>query len=395
MCLKYFIAYPSCDHHEYLGSHHCRTTPCDLAEQHFHYIEDNFPISNCLELEAKRGALACEACTAKHRDKLDPDEAPVQYYPPANNVSAKELSPTGYSLHTNSVKDEPGGVGKEEETEDCDYDYDYKSLSNADEDEWNILEEQGKVAHIDIAHDDIMAQMHRDYVQNQLKGLPNYLAQQRQNPPFVPPGFTAETCAMGAYLHYPMPLVSYVPMPSLPQWYGGIPALASVHMAPIPGAPTAMQVIPPLAQEDVVVPTTPAVVPQRPDTPPTTPPMQHPLLPRPPAPFIVGTITDAYLRVEAAKREHMRERARRRQSSLRDSLPARSMALTDFMVYKRVRKGHHRNVDAADDAQLETWSNLPFAGEESDTEGGAEEYAGIAGTEKATCRFSCRLVTLM
>ena len=152
---------------------------------------------------------------------------------------------------------------------------------------------------------EILAQMHLDYVQYQLKDLPDYLAQRRQALPFVPLGLTPEGYATGTYLHYSMPRMPYPPMPSLPQWYGGMPELVSVHAVSIPSAHGAMQVLPPPAQKDVVAPAAPVVLPQHPDTPPPTPPMRHPLPPRPQAPFSVGSITDAYLRMAAAKRRHM------------------------------------------------------------------------------------------
>lgn len=47
------------------------------------------------------------------------------------------------------------------------------------------------------------------------------------------------------------------------------------------------------------------------------------------------------------------------------------------------------------DLGVNAWSSLPFAGEELDTDCGAEEYAGPAEFGKATSKFSCRLVTLM
>ena len=398
MCLKYFVGHSTCDHHQYLGSHHCRTTPCNFNKQHFHYIEDSFPIPSSLDCQAERSALACKTCAAKHRDRLDPDEIPVQYYPPPNNFDTKELRPTGYPLPVKVVKAKPDGMNNEV-SENCeyDYDYDYKSLSDADEEEWNTVEEQGETMNVGAEHDEILAQMHRNFVQNQLKDLPNYLSQRRQILPFVPPGLTPEVYTRGNYLHYPMPHMAYLApssVPSIPRWHGGLPALSSVHIMPMPTSHKGLQAASPPVQKDNVVSTTAAALQQRPGIAPPTPSM-HPLPPRPPPPFIVGSITDAYLRIEAAKRRHMRGRARRAQSSLRDALPARSMALTDFIVYKRARKMHYRDVDATKDVELDTWSSLPFADDESDAEGGAEEYAGIVGSDKTTCRFSCRLVTLM
>jgi hypothetical protein len=309
----------------------------------------------------------------------------VQYYPPPNNFDTEELRPTGYPLPIKVVKARPDGVNNAE-SEDCDYDYDYdyKSLSDADEEEWNTVEEHGETTNVDTENNEILARMHRDFVQSQLKDLPNYLAERRQIPPFVPPRLTLEVYAIGNYVDYPMSRMAYLAppsMPSIPQWHGGMPALSSVHIMPMPTSPKALQAVLPPVQKDDAVSTSAAALRRRPDTPPPTSPM-HPLPPLLPPPFIVGSITDAYLRIEAAKRRHMRGRARRAKSSLRDALPARSMALTDFIVHKRARKAHYRNVDATEDVELDTWSSLPLAGDEWDTEGGAEEYAGIVRSKR-------------
>ena len=82
----------------------------------------------------------------------------------------------------------------------------------------------------------------------------------------------------------------------------------------------------------------------------------------------------------------MRERARAK-PLLRGVLPARSMALTDFVVNKKSRRGLTKEIDAAEDMGTDTWSSLPFAGEDLNTEGGAEEDAGVVGSEKASGRF--------
>lgn len=91
----------------------------------------------------------------------------------------------------------------------------------------------------------------------------------------------------------------------------------------------------------------------------------------------------------------MRERVRRQRSSLQDALPARKMALTDFMVKKKIQRAHHREGEVPVDIALDAWSSLPFAGDGLDTDCGAEEYADSAVYGKETSRFSCRLVPLM
>lgn len=400
MCLKYFIGHSTCDHREYLGSHHCSMKPCDLDTQHFHYIEDDFPVPWPEDTQFEQIALACKICASKQRDKVDPDETPVHPYPPTNDFQVKEIQPTGYLLPTKVVRAEAGDVMTEctTESEDSDdsFDYDYKSLSDADDKEWSIQKETAQDPEVHMDHQ-ATAQRHHEYLQSQLRDLPNYL--QRQFLPFVPPGFTPEGYGTGNYLHYPMPHVGYLAPPSvlsIPPWHRGMPSLSSIPDKAPSTRPddSPLGLLPAFIPEDADKPTTPAMLPQRLATPPPTPPM-HPLPPRPAPPFIVGTITDAYLRMEAAKRRHIRERVRRQKSSLRDALPVRSMALTDFMVEKRAQRGHHKDVDAPEDMGMNPWLSLPFAGESSDTECGAEEYIRALGGEQATSRFSCRLVPLM
>ncbi|KAJ4412176.1 hypothetical protein N0V91_000644 [Didymella pomorum] len=399
MCLKYFFGHSTCDHHEYLGSYHCSLRPCDLDAQHFHYIEDDFPVPWPEALTAERGATACKICANEQCDKLDPNEAPVQSYTPTNNFQIKVIRPTGYALPMSVIRVDENDVTTESSTESDDsddsFDYDYKSLSDADEKEWSIPRTGYREA-----HDEVLAQRHRENLQTQLRELPNYLMQQQQNLPFVPPGLTPKAYTTGDYVHYPMPHLGYFAPPtvlSIPPWHGGMASLSSVLTRPTSARPDDSS--PQLLSASIPNKQpqgydTPASLLQGPATPPSTPPI-HPLLPRPAPPFIVGSITDAYLRMEAAKRRHMRERARRQRSSLQEALPARKMALTDFMVKKRPQRAHHREAGVLVDLGVNAWSSLPFAGEELDTDCGAEEYAGPAEFGKATSKFSCRLVTLM
>jgi hypothetical protein len=397
MCLKYSVGHSTCNHHEYLGSHHCSLRPCDLDTQHFHYIKDDFPVPQPEASNAARGALACKICANEQFDKLDPDEVPVQSYAPTNNFHVKEIRPTGYTLPVCVIRVEEDDATTESTTESDDsddsFDYDYKNLSDADEEEWSI-----PGTGYDEAREEVLAQRHREHLQTQLRDLPIYLMQQQQNLPFVPPGLTEEAYAAGSYLHYPMPHMGYLASPavlSIPPWHGGMASPSSVPIQPASARPddSSPQLLSASIPKNADEHTTPALLLQRPATPPPTPPME-PLPPRSTPPFIVGSITDAYLRMEAAKRRHMRERVRRQRSSLQDALPTRKMALTDFMV-KRPQRGHRREADVSVDLGVDAWSSLPFAGEGLDTDCGAEEYAGPAGYGRTTRRFSCRLVTLM
>ncbi|KAF3050199.1 hypothetical protein E8E11_007858 [Didymella keratinophila] len=335
MCLKYFVGYSACDHHEYLGSHHCSLRPCDLDTQHFHYIEDGFPIPWPEALKAERGALACKTCASEQCDKLNPDETPVQSYAPTNNIQVKEIRPTGYALPVFVIRVEKGDVTADSTTEsdesDDSFDYDYKSLSDADEEEWSIPR-----TGYNEAHDEVLAQRHRENLQTQLRELPNYLMQQQQDLPFVPPGLTPEAYTTENYLRYTMPYTGYLAPPtvlSTPPWHGGMVSPSSVPTQPTSARPddSSPQLLPASTAKNADKHTTPASLLQDPATPPPTPPM-YLLPPRPTPPFIVGSITDAYMRIEAAKRRHVRERVRRQRSSLQDALPARKMALTDFMI---------------------------------------------------------------
>lgn len=142
MCLKYFIGHSTCDHHEYLGSHHCSLRPCDLDTQHFHYIQDDFPVPWPKELAAEQGPLACKICASEQCGKLDPDETPVQSYAPTNNFQVKEIRPTGHTLPVSVMRVENDDTTTESSIASDDsegsFDYDYKSLSDADDAEWGI-----------------------------------------------------------------------------------------------------------------------------------------------------------------------------------------------------------------------------------------------------------------
>ncbi|KAJ4350753.1 hypothetical protein N0V95_004485 [Ascochyta clinopodiicola] len=243
------------------------TESASSASMHqFYYIYDTFPLplspeSSASDIISDTGALVCNTCAIQQSVQLDPDEVPVRYYAPTNNVYVEEVKPTEDAPPTRLVEIGPLEV----EDDDRDYDYDYKSLSAADDEEWAANDEQ--------IHD--------------------YL-----------------NTSMG---------------------YG--------------------------AQE------------------------QH-----------------AYLRIEAAKKRHMRRRARRTRSWQRDTLPAekeillarrdtlpdRIVSLADCMVTKRKKRVGQQGQYASDDT-----------GEEPDTEGGAEEYTGIVETEEAIEVSACSLVAPM
>ncbi|KAJ4993998.1 hypothetical protein SVAN01_00475 [Stagonosporopsis vannaccii] len=436
MCLKYFVKFSSCDHGEYLGSHHCNATkPCDIIQQHFHYLQDNFPVPWSPDLpfdvQKERAALACTACAKKHHDKLDPDKQPVQCYAPTNNFQVEEISPSGCvpPLPLSVVKAE--AEDKQTETKQNEgsdeYDYDYKALSAADDDEWH-MRESGTPAETQGVHHELAAVnqpasdqsqpneppsplaqqrqtrpatgaqgIHRESAtferRDSTQSVPNkpssYPTQRRQPVPFVPLGYRPWSSAMEGWPHYTMApyMMQMAPLfvPSLPQWYEDMPSFCPVSEGAITGCyDPSPQPMPLPAPSHADTPTIPAVLPQRPATPPSIALPQRPL----PPPFIVGAMTDAYLRIQAARRRHLRERSRRARLLLRDALPTRTMALTNLVVNKRITRGRHRHMDG------DGWSRPPLADEELDTEAGAEVDAGVVEIAQATCRFSCRLVAL-
>ena len=209
MCLKYFIEHTSCEHNEYLASHHCTNTPSVLIIRHFHYINEDFPVTMPPKSQQKptfdQGALACNTCTIKHRDKLGPDEVPVKHFPPTNDFNVEETRPTGYFLPIKVIRVEKGDLKQ------CDFDY--KSLSNADEDEWNTVEKPYETAEVHVTHNGHIAQQKRAFIQEQvakqLRNIPNYLELQQQDLSFIQPGLTAEAYAMGNYLHCPTPHIAF------------------------------------------------------------------------------------------------------------------------------------------------------------------------------------------
>lgn len=457
MCLKYFVEFALCNHGEYMGSHHCNgTTPCDILQQHFHYVQDNFPIpwppDMPLDTQNERAALACTTCANKHRDNLDPDKQPVKYMAPTNNFQVTEISPpdcnTSLPLRVVKIKaaedfqvetrvngtEDVHKKTKQNEGSEDEYDYDYKALSDADDDEWSTPQ-SGTPVETQQVHNELATLDQRDCNQDQRDGCPSYLTQQRQPKPatenqtvhhsptrldqsdyiqsqpnkphsyfaqhtqaapFVPLGYWLGPFTSGSWLPYPMPpfMMQLAPLhgPMLPQWHGGMPLLFAAskgaNTGPYNSSP---QPMPSPVPGHAAIPTIPAVLPRPPAMPPSTA-----LLPCPrQAPFIVGTMTDAYLRIQAARRRHLRERTQRARPSLRNSFPTRNMALAEFVVNKRNRRGQNISMNTLAEVETDSWSSLTSADEEWDAEGGMEEDAGAREIAQATCRFSCRLVTMM
>ncbi|KZM18276.1 hypothetical protein ST47_g10550 [Ascochyta rabiei] len=383
--------------------------------QQFYYIYDTFslplsPESSASDLVSDTGALACNTCATQQNVQLDPDEVPVQYYVPTNKLHIEEVRPTGYALLTRSGEVEP--VKVDDNDCDCDYDCDYKSLSAADDEEWDVKDEQ--------IHDDINnsvgydAQEQRAFEQEQvarqLSSLPNHLAQQRQQWSFVPPGLSRDVYTMGSYGYYPIPHMAYLTAPSVlpvPNGRGEVTGTSTAYSAALPTRPTkppSAPMLPPTVG-DSAKPTT--------STSPTIPAKCLTGSRRPPTPpSIVGCVTDAYPRIEAAKNRHMRERARRTRSSQQDELPAkretllagrdtlpdRSMSLADCVVTKRKKRVGQKEQYRSDnmgEVNVDAWSSLSIVGKEPDTDGGAEEYTGVVETGEAIDVPSRRLAVSM
>lgn len=390
MCLKYFVEHKTCEHHEYLGSHHCSITPCDLDVQHFYYIDDSFPVPLPSSLQPNSrtdwSVFACNACATKHSGKLDLDKVPVQYYPPTDGIDFEETRATGCTLPIGTI----GTQMEEADEDDCDYDYDYKSLSDADEDEWSATEVRYETTGLMDVSAKFLTLKHHEYFHQQLNSFSNYFVQQRQNLSFVPSGLTSETYAIGSYPHYRIPHIADLVSPSmlsLPVWHGGLPALAAVHPSVLPPQPNDYPPIPTLSttRSGAMKLKTSAALQQHSATPPC-----------PTSPFIVGSMTDSYLRIEAFKRRHERERERSRRGSplLRDALPARSISLAD-LIKTKVQKGRLKDDACVTGAvHIDTWACLPFAGDD-DTEGGAEEKIGNLGCGNTDGEVSYRLAGLM
>lgn len=382
MCLKYYIGHSACNHYEYLGSHHCSTArPCELDTQHFHYIDDSFPIPWPSSLQfgsqTERSSLACSTCAAKHCGKVDPDEVPVQFYSPTNNVRIKETQPTDYLSPFRVVQVEPNEIqidGEESEGSGDSYNYDYKSLSDAEEDELDRKDQQDGSAETDNeGHDE----MHSDFPHVQPQYTPHHRAHQLHLCPFPSPGFAPAAYAFGnyPYPYYPSSHITHLAPPSvffMPHWHGGMSSLSSPVLSF--ASPSCRDDQPPSHMSLLAQDVGPTVAQQHPVTPPPTPPTGPKTLlpPHHTPPFIVGTMTDAYVRMEVARRKRvmraMRDRARRRaRIPSQDTLPTRSMALTDFMVNKRQKKEHYEGEEMSGAVVENTWSSLPFAEEGSDT----------------------------
>ena len=355
-----------------MGGHSCSPRPCDLSAQQFYHLEDDFPVPwpPGLQpiLQPGQGSLACKKCTSGHHNALDPDgETPVQYYPPTIGLDVTKVDSTSCSQSVDKSMDD-----------DKEYDYDYKALSSADSDEWLLeQEEPDQSTEPSSVHDDITDRTHGDLVNAQLKELPTYLAHQQSFVPFVQPGPAPGLYAMGHYPHQPMPHTEH-PTPAAifnpPYWHGS--------MSPFyPGPPnflasyadsSSLQLGRSLVQEAAAS----AGVALHPATPPLTPPVgpkdSYPSRTVPP--FIVGTVTDAFLRIEAARERHMREGTRRRtKKSPRGTPPTRRMALTEFVVEKGIGRAPSKDTATSEVLETDTGSSLPVVDEDWETERETEE----------------------
>ncbi|KAF3007511.1 hypothetical protein E8E13_005723 [Curvularia kusanoi] len=291
-----------------------------------------------------------------------PDGAlPVGYYPPIQGIEVANAEPEP------EPEPEPErclSCGTDSKDNKDSYNCDYKALSNADEDEWSTGEERNRDQESQSVHDDTPDQLHTESISNQLRHLPQYLEQRQQTLSSIPPGFTSDAYALGHHSHNLLAHIADLAPPSAlhpPYWHANLSPLYRVPSIPSPSRTDdyTPQFHRPATQEAA----TSTLEPQHPATPLLTPPTgpRHSLTPRsftprPTPPFVVGTVTDAFLRVEAARTRHWRERARRPiKPFFPDTLPVRSMALEDFMVDRTQKRAQPGGAGASpvleDDAQ--------------------------------------------
>ena len=169
MCIQFFLDYQHCGHHLYLGEQHCSDSPLCVRNAPLTYrLRDNYaaprsPDSQSSDISGSSQQATCESCLSTRGEQLDPDQVPVQYYPPNNNFNVRLRRDAGFGKFVRVEEDQS----------------DAKSLSDIDSDEedWEADASGGGAAH--ECYDSTAALEHRTLLDKQLQNLPMWLAHQQ------------------------------------------------------------------------------------------------------------------------------------------------------------------------------------------------------------------------
>jgi hypothetical protein len=167
MCIQFFLEYQHCSHHHYLGEQHCsdsllcvRNAPLIYRLRHTNAAPGP-PPSQPSDPSVSYPLTTCEICLSTLGEQLDPEQVPVQYYPPSNNFDVKLRQDAAFGRF----------VRVEEDRSDA------KSLSDIDSDDEDCDASGGGGAATHEYYNPTTALKHQALLDTQLYNLPYWIAQ--------------------------------------------------------------------------------------------------------------------------------------------------------------------------------------------------------------------------
>jgi hypothetical protein len=169
MCIQFFLEYQHCSHHHYLGEQHCsdsllcvRNAPLIYRLRHTN-AAPGAPPSQPSDPSVSYPLTTCEICLSTLGKQLDPEQVPVQYYPPNNNFDVRLRQDAAFGRF----------VRVEEDRSDA------KSLSDIDDDDEDCDAGGGGGAATHEYYNPTTTLEHQALLDTQLYNLPYWIAHQQ------------------------------------------------------------------------------------------------------------------------------------------------------------------------------------------------------------------------
>jgi hypothetical protein len=169
MCIQFFLEYQHCSHYHYLSEQHCsdsllcvRNAPLIYRLRHTNAAPGP-PPSQPSDPSVSYPLTTCEICLSTLGEQLDPEQVPVQYYPPSNNFDVRLRQDAAFGRF----------VRVEEDRSDA------KSLSDIDTDDEDCDAGGGGGGATHEYYNPTTALEHQALLDTQLYNLPYWIAHQQ------------------------------------------------------------------------------------------------------------------------------------------------------------------------------------------------------------------------
>jgi hypothetical protein len=169
MCIQFFLEYQHCSHHHYLGEQHCsdsllcvRNAPLIYCLRHTSAAPGP-PPSQPSDPSVSYPLTTCETCLSTLGEQLDPEQVPVQYYPPSNNFDVRLRQDAAFGRFVRVEQDRS----------------DAKSLSDIDSDEEDCDAGGGSGDATHEYYNPTTTLEHQALLDTQLHNLPYWIAHQQ------------------------------------------------------------------------------------------------------------------------------------------------------------------------------------------------------------------------